>query len=74
MSEAFTCAECELTFPHHHTMWVNSFGDPVPTIVSHAPPSDGKVIRDSETGEIIFEAPKDRLRVVAPNTKETDRG
>jgi hypothetical protein len=64
MSDLCNNPACQHQFPHRHYETTNSFGQPVQVIESIAPPSDGKVIRDSETGEIIFEAPKDRMRVV----------
>jgi len=63
---------CEHKFPHRHYVTSNHFGQPVQVIESIAPSSDGKVIRDSETGEIIFEAPKDRVRLVPVKPKDTD--
>ena len=58
------CEECDRTFAHHHEAWTNFYGDPVQVVVSHSDRDQRQVLRDSETGEIIFEASKDRMRVV----------
>lgn len=60
----FTCPECNLVTPHTHGVAFNAFGRSVPCIIHASPPSDGKVIRDSESGEIIFAARRDRVHVV----------
>jgi len=63
MSDLCDLPGCE-PYPHYHsTVWAPN-GTSAPAIVSVLPDGDGKVIRDSETGEIIFEARKDRVRVV----------
>ena len=59
---------CELEgcepYPHYHsTVWAPN-GTSAPAIVHVTPDDDAKVIRDSETGEIIFEARRDRVRAL----------
>lgn len=56
--------ECKITASHAHSVVLNAYGKAVLCITYEAPPSDGKVLRDSETGEIIFEGRKDRVSLV----------